>query len=351
MPQDVSEDTAVEKYRVLESKYNALEAEYRERMCELTELKEQHLMGRGYPHLSLLEKDDNLTSFYTGLPSYSIFMSVLSFVDKVTPEVVNTKKLSHSQCLLVTLMKLRLNLSNYDLGFRFCVHETTVSRVLTNWIQILDVRLSKLIYWPEKEDLQKTMPWCFRPNFGLNVTSIIDCFELFIEKPGDLLCRAATWSQYKHHNTAKYLVSVTPQGTINFISKGYGGRVSDKYITEDCGYLQKLQPQDVVLADRGFNVEDSIAYRGTILNIPAFTRGKSQLDPKEVESTRKIANVRIHVERVIGAVRQRFKILDATSSLPTEYTRSKGGGPVLLDSMVKICCALHNICDVIIPFD
>jgi len=69
--------------------------------------------------------------------------------------------------------------------------------------------------------------------------------------------------------------------------------VSDKYITEDCGYLQKLQPKDVVLADRGFNVEDSIAYRDATLIIPAFTRGKSQLDPKDVESTRKSENVRI----------------------------------------------------------
>ena len=204
--------------------------------------------GQGFPHYSLLEKNDNLTSFYTGLPSYSVLMSVLSFVDKATPEVVNAK-LSDYQCFLLTLMKLRLNLSNYDQGFRFCIHETTVSRILTNWIQILDVRLSKLIYWPEKEDVKKTMPWCFRPNFGLSVTSIIDCYELFIEKPGDLLCCAATWSQYNNYNTAKYLISVTPLGTVNFVSKGYGGRVSDKYITEDCRYLQKLQLQDVVLAD------------------------------------------------------------------------------------------------------
>ena len=73
--------------------------------------------------------------------------------------------------------------------------------------------------------------------------------------------------------------------------------------------MSKLQPQDMVLADRGFNVEDSIAYMGATFNIPAFTRGLSQLPAKDIESTRKLANVRIHVERVIGAVRQRFKIL------------------------------------------
>ena len=94
------------------------------------------------------------------------------FVDKATLEVINAK-LSDYQCFFLTLMKLSLNLSYYDLGFRFCIYET-VSRILTNWIQILDVRLSKLIYWPEKEDVQKTMPWCIRPNFGLSVTSIMN---------------------------------------------------------------------------------------------------------------------------------------------------------------------------------
>lgn len=93
-------------------------------------------------------------------------------------------------------------------------------------------------------------------------------------------------------NTTKYLISVTPLGKVNFISKGYGGRFSDKFITEDCGYLQKLEPQDVVLADRGFDVEDSIAYRGATL----------LLDPKDVEATRKLANVRIHVERCTSKV-------------------------------------------------
>ena len=78
-----------------------------------------------------------------------------------------------------------------------------------------------------------------------------------------------------------------------------------------------------------------MAYRGTTLNIPAFTNGKGQLPAADVEETRKLANMRIHVERVIGAVRQRFQILNATTSLPTEYTKSKLDGPVLLDSIVR----------------
>ena len=76
--------------------------------------------------------------------------------------------------------------------------------------------------------------------------------------------------------------------------------MSDKYLTESCGILQKLLPGDV-LVDRGFDIiSDSVGMMQARLHIPAFTRGESQLDALEVENTCTIANVRIHVERVIG---------------------------------------------------
>ena len=54
------------------------------------------------------------------------------------------------------------------------------------------------------------------------------------------------------------------------------------------------------MADRGFTITESIALQQAKLVIPAFTKGKTQLDPVDVELTRGIAHVRIHVERVIG---------------------------------------------------
>ena len=100
------------------------------------------------------------------------------------------------------------------------------------------------------------------------------------------------------------MIGITPQGIISFISNGWGGRVSDKYILEHSGYLSKLLPGYVILADRGFNVSDSVALKGATLDLPAFTQGCEQLSPSQVEATRRIANVRIHVERIIGVVRQ-----------------------------------------------
>ena len=92
-------------------------------------------------------------------------------------------------------------------------------------------------------------------------------------------------------------------------SEAWGDRVSDKYLTEHCGISKKLLPGDVILADRGFDIAESVGAMRAKLHVPAFTRGKSQLSAFEVEETRKIVNVRIHVDRMIGAVRQKYSIL------------------------------------------
>ena len=108
----------------------------------------------------------------------------------------------------MVLMKLRLNVPFQDLAYRFMVSVPTVSRIFWSWINAMDNRLSALIHWPERENLWKTMPMCFKYAFGNKVTVIIDCFEVFIEKPTNLMARAQTFSSYKHHNTIKILVSL-----------------------------------------------------------------------------------------------------------------------------------------------
>ena len=68
-------------------------------------------------------------------------------------------------------------------------------------------------------------------------------------KLSSLVAKAATWSQYKQSNTVKVLLAMSPQGVTTFASDCYGGRVSDKHLTRDCGILKKLLPGDVVLAN------------------------------------------------------------------------------------------------------
>jgi len=294
-------------------------------------------------------KSDDFTRFYTGLPNIGIVKSVFTHCSKGMNRDGNAK-LTLFQEFICTLIKLRTNAVMDDLGYRFNVSNATISRIFLKWMKQLDMKLKGLIIWPDREALQKSMPSCFRESFGTKVVVIIDCFELFIERPSNLKARCSTWSSYKHHNTAKVLLGITPQGVISFVSECWGGRVSDVYLTEHCGILKNLLPGDVVLADRGFTIADSVGAMRAKLHIPAFTKGKSQLSALEVEDTRRIANVRIHVERVIGCVRQRFSILHCTIPIHFVAKRKEEEIP-LIDRIVRVCCALNNVCDSVVPFD
>jgi hypothetical protein len=53
-------------------------------------------------------------------------------------------------------------------------------------------------------------------------------------------------------------VSITPTGSISYVSKAFGGRTSDKVITQHSGYLDKLEHGDQVLADRGFLIAEEL---------------------------------------------------------------------------------------------
>ena len=295
--------------------------------------------------------NSDVVKFYSGMPNLKVLRAVFDLVKKAVPVSRSEGcKLTAFQEFMATIVKLRLNCLMQDLATRLNVSCATVSRLWLKWLTAMDMSLSKLIVWPDREDLWKTMPECFRCSFGTKVAVVIDCFEIFIERLSNLQARASTWSSYKHHNTVKVLLGITPQGVVSFVSETWGGRVSDKYLTERCGILDKLLPGDVVLADRGFDISDSVGMMQARLHIPAFTKGKNQLSAMDVHETRRIANVRIHVERVIGNVRQKFSILQST--LPIDFViKCTGEDCPLIDRIVRISCALCNVCESVVPFD
>lgn len=229
-------------------------------------------------------------------------------------------------------MKLRLSLLNLDLAYRFNVSEGLVSRILNQGLSAVAQRLSFLVRWPSRDEVLRTMPSVFRPHFR-NCRVIIDCTEIFCERARNLTLRALTWSNYKHHNTLKLLVGITPTGAVSFISKGFGGRVSDKVITQRSGFLDILEHGDLVLADRGFLIDDDVAARGARLALPSFTRGKTQLSMRSVEKSRKLARVRIHVERMMERLKN-FRILAGV--LPLSLVPH-------IDNIVMITAAVSNL--------
>ena len=147
-----------------------------------------------------------------------------------------------------------------------------ISRFFRNLVHVLRCVFKNLIHWPDRETLLLTMPMCFF-NFNKYISSVIDCLEIFIASPSAKDACAETWSSYKHHKTGKIMVSMTPQASISFVSECWGGRTSGKHLTEHCGFLEKLNPGDYVMADRGFTISDALESVKAHLVIPSITKG------------------------------------------------------------------------------
>lgn len=88
------------------------------------------------------------------------------------------------------------------------------------------------------------------------------------------------------------------------------------------------------MADRGFNIRDLLLRKNAHLNIPAFSEGK-QLSARAVQKSRRIASVRIHVERAMERIKN-FKIIQGV--IPLKLKNS-------LDQVLMICAILSNLQD------
>lgn len=101
------------------------------------------------------------------------------------------------------------------------------------------------------------------------------------------------------------------------MSKAYGGRCSDAYITVDSGFLDLVQPGDVVMADKGFpGIKSGLEQVQAVLVMPPFLQNSDQFSEREVTETYNIAQVRIHVERLIQRIKWCYNILN--TRVPTE---------------------------------
>ena len=283
----------------------------------------------GVESIRAKENANEVIEFYTGVPSIAVFAWLCETVqDSIKP----VQCLTISNQILLTLMKLRINSKLKDLAIRFDISVKQTSDVITALLPLLATRLSFLIMWPSREVCRRNLPQVFRKTYP-RCRVIIDCTEIFIERPSNLSAHSETWSDYKQHNTMKVLVAISPTGAISFVSKCWGGRVSDKHLTQNSRFLDLLENGDQVLADRGFLIREEVANCCAELIIPSFTKGLTQLSKRQVEISRQIARVRIHVERAIRRLKE-FAILK--DIYPISLIKHA-------DHIVQICSALINL--------
>ena len=140
----------------------------------------------------------------------------------------------------------------------------------------------------------------------------------------------ATYSSYRGMNSFKVIVGVAPNAVITYVSELYPGSISDKEIVRKSGLLHHLAAGDLLLADKGFLIQD-IVPRGVSVNITPFLNN-GRFTESEAKATTSIAKCRIHVERANARLKD-FKIL---SFIPS-YLRC------YVNEVLQLCAALVNL--------
>ena len=174
-----------------------------------------------------IEHSDHLVKLYTGLQNAKVFKLLAdklrdkaarlhyargsaSNTPKYHQQAENRKKpgpdrkTSVEEEFFMTLVRLRQGLKEEDLAFRMKVSQSSVNRIVTTWISFLSRELAPLIYWPSGEEVKLYYPECFKTY--PNVKAIIDCTEVYIQRPSLAEAQALTYSTYKSTNTWKTLV-------------------------------------------------------------------------------------------------------------------------------------------------
>ena len=88
-----------------------------------------------------------------------------------------------------------------------------------------------------------------------NTRIILDATEIMINKPGKVNDQRCTWSSYKTNNTLKAMIGCSPRGVVTYVSKAYGGAISDRQIIENSELLNGcFSGGKSIMADRGILV-------------------------------------------------------------------------------------------------
>lgn len=231
----------------------------------------------------------------------------------------------------LTLCRLHAGLLEQDLSDRFAISIATVSRIFLAWLNLLYVVLGSVSIWPSRIAINHFMPLKMKKSFP-NVRVIIDCTEIYTQKPASLLINSQMYSSYKSHTTFKVLVGIAPHGPFTFISSLFSGSISDVELTKVSGLVDLLEPGDAVMADKGFTIGKLLGEHQVQLIIPHFLSSRGQFSTVEVVENDAITSCRVHVERAIRRVKEN-RILQGI--VPLSMIGS-------INQIWTVCCLLSN---------
>lgn len=210
-----------------------------------------------------LKTDSDLNTF-TEIANFKLFDKLIKIVEAGYP-IYNSETRNLRNKILIVFMKLKHNVSYAILKAFFKYPSISQCRkIIFGTITKFHFCLRDAVYFPCKEKIYKNIPLCFVEFSDVKV--VLDCTEIHIQRPKELCCQQVTYFRYKSDFTIKFMTGVIPGGMISFVSKAYGGKISDDAIFEQLKILDLSEERDAIMVDKGFRVE-KLCKKKKILNL------------------------------------------------------------------------------------
>lgn len=249
---------------------------------------------------------------------------------------------SNREKLFICLVRLRRGFTLKTLATLLSsptksIETTMISKIFTTFIQLMYkvFRDMEEVMFPPRSVLIRFLPRVFKTM--RKIRCVVDCTEFSVQTSRNFARQGNTYSSYKHTNTFKCLISVAPNGCACFVSDLYEGDIDDVHIFKECGILKHINPDDIIMVDRGFTVQHLLNPLHAELKIPSFLKGRKNLSAAEELESRKIAKARIHVERFNERLKQ-FRLIGRKIALSLSP---------LATQMVVVACGLVNFQNVL----
>ena len=209
------------------------------------------------------------------------------------------------------------------------ISATSVSRIFHFWIKLMYRKFKVFNTNATMSQLERVMPHDVKNSYP-NCREIFDATEIYTQKPSDPIAQKLLWSSYKHGHTVKVQIGCTPSGVISSISDTFGGGTSDKELFRLSDVVEKFQPGEGIMVDKGYLINDLLQGTGMEFMRPPFLAKGTQFSDAEKNEGRLIARHRGVVENVNSKIKN-FKIL--TTRIPVNMCP-------IIDEIVFVCSFL-----------
>lgn len=277
---------------------------------------------------AVLMEDEKCLKFYTGFSTRDHFIKFLKLVRTRTegcnPPSGRTGRpscLSFEDQVAMVLSRLRLGLLEDDLGFRFAVSTSTISRLVTFWVPFLLGLMDEISVWPIPDVALDCLPEEFRPSLASTEEVSMECSEISLQ----VLTEANVLSDV-HVRTAKLpkiataLVGLAQNGFVCFVSDLTVIKGKNSTSLRNAG--SKLEEMAAATDDRFGS--------GGQLKTPCPVLQSGELWEDEEDEVMTLESLKTqHINTVIREVK-RFRILKCMPMCGK------------LNAIWKLCCYLTN---------